>query len=155
MARIPTLMADRPRPTPTPTRARAFTLVELLIVVAILGIVAAIAVPSYAGYLTQVRRSDATILLTEAAGEQVRYFSEFNAYTSDLRELGYALADAVPSDEGHYTLSAAVDAADPSRFVLTATPVPGGLQAGDTDCGRFTINHNGVKGSSGTGEGCW
>jgi len=145
----------RLHPTRAAERAQAFTLIEILIVLAILGIVAAIAVPSYARYLTEVRRGDATILLTEAAGEQVRYFSEFNAYTADLRELGYSSADAVPSDAGHYTLSASVDAADPSRFVLSATPVAGGLQAGDTECGRFTINDNGVKGHSGDAEQCW
>lgn len=134
--------------------ARGFSLMELMITVAIVGIIAAIAVPSYSAYATKVRRTDATVLLLEMAGEQARYRSEFNAYTDDLTELGYDVADDVLSEEAFYTVSATVDAANPTTFLLTATPVPGGLQANDAECGAFTLNANGVKGSDG-GADCW
>ena len=128
-----------------------FTLVEILIAVAILSILMAIAVPSYNSYVMQSRRTDATVLLIQAAGEQQRYFTENNQFAPDMTTLGYG-ADDEPTENGHYTVASALTT---NGFVLTATPQ--GAQISDTICGNLTINSVGVKGKSGSGTvaDCW
>lgn len=116
---------------------RGFTLIELLIAVAIVGITAALAVPSYTSYMQQTRRTDATIFLVEAAGEQVRFFSENNRYAGDLAELGYDDA-TVKTPEGLYEVI--VDSTGPTGFVLQATPVAAGVQQNDAGCTTLTID---------------
>lgn len=125
---------------------------ELMITVAIIGIIAAIAVPSYNGYVLQSRRTDAVALLMEVAGEQVRFFSENNAYATDMTTLGYA-NNAEPSENGHYTVS--VTSTSSNVFTLTATPV--GDQARDAVCANFTLDSIGTKNISGSGTraDCW
>lgn len=133
--------------------AAGFTLIEILIVVAIVGIVAAIAVPSYSQYMTDARRTDAISFLSEVAGEQVRYFSSNNQYATSMQELGYGTADTFTTPEGHYVVS--VDNSTALKFLLTATPVAGGKQAGDAECANLTISHTGQKKSTGTKADCW
>lgn len=116
--------------------------------VAIVGILAAIAVPSYLAYVQNTRRTDATVLLTEAAGEQFRYYSGFNTYATDMSTLGYA-NDDVETEEGMYTV--AVDSADGTSFELVATPVANQSQANDTDCPELRIDSAGLK----TPAECW
>lgn len=137
-------------------RGHGFTLIELVIVVAIIGIVAAIAVPSYARYVERTRRVDATAFLAEVAGEQERYFSENNAYArTSMKELGYGAADTHPTPEGHYVVSIAPLGA--RGYTLTATAVPGGRQANDTDCAVLSLTSTGVKTPSAAagGANCW
>ena len=89
----------------TQLRMRGFSLIELLIVIAIIGIIAAIAIPSYSSYMTKTRRVDGTSFLIEAAGEQFRFFSEYNRFGTTMEELGYGNAATADSKEGHYTVS--------------------------------------------------
>lgn len=133
--------------------AVGFTLIEILIVVAIIGILAAIAVPSYSSYMTDARRTDAISFLSEVAGEQVRYFSNNNQYATTMKELGYGDAATVVTPEGHYVISVSNDTA--LKFVLTATPVTGGKQADDVECANLTISHTGQKKSTGVNADCW
>ncbi|MBX2839924.1 MAG: prepilin-type N-terminal cleavage/methylation domain-containing protein [Gammaproteobacteria bacterium] len=130
-----------------------FTLIEVLIVIAIVGILLAFAVPSYQAFMTDARRSDALVVLQEVAGEQQKFFTENNRFANDLTELGYDAAQASP--EGHYTVTATTPVA--TSFVLTAAPVAGGPQAGDTECGSFTLDSAGVKGITGSSSvaHCW
>lgn len=135
-------------------KSAGFTLIEVLITVAILGIIAAVAIPSYSGYVTKTRRTEAKSLLTEVAGEQQRYFSENNTYTDKLTVLGYP-ADSVDSEEGNYSVS--VTAQTVTSFTLTATRVAGKAQITDNECGDFEINSVGSKDISGTSTvaDCW
>ena len=139
----------------TAKRTSGFSLIELLIVVAILGIIAAIAVPSYLSYMTDTRRTDATSTLIEVAGEQFRYYSENNTYTDSMSDLGYGTADTALSKEGLYTIS--LVSASANSFVITATPVAGAAQASDTECTTFTLSSSNQKGSTGSisAQECW
>jgi type IV pilus assembly protein PilE len=130
---------------------KGFSLLELMIVVAIIGIIAAIAIPSYQQYIFESRRSDAQIALTTAAAEQERFYTYDNQYTSDIDNLGGAT-----SPEGYYTMS--VSATD-TTYTLTATAISTSTQFRDTDCRVMTLNHLGVKASLNSvpavSTGCW
>ncbi len=125
-------------------RTHGFTLIELLIAVAIVGIIAAVAVPSYSAYVQKTRRTDATIFLVEAAGEQVRFQSENNIYADALDDLGYP-DETMTTPEGLYRVSVRPDSATATAFVLEAVPVADRPQAGDADCQILTITSTGVK----------
>lgn len=133
-----------------------FTLIEVLIVVAIIGIIAAIAVPSYSIYITKANRTDAMNFLSEVAGEQQRYFSENNIYAGTMKELGYGTADTANSPENHYTVSINQPDDDKTIYILTAAPATGGKQQGDEECMAFTIDSTGNKGNTGgLNSDCW
>ncbi len=130
-----------------------FTLIELMITVVIIGILAAIAYPSYQNYTKQTRRSDAQIALTQAANQQERFFTECNVYASSLagtRSCGAAtLGYGTASPESYYTLTVgagAITAATCSQYscgyTITATPVAGTSQAND---GKYRIDSTSVK----------
>ena len=131
---------------------RGFTLIEVVIVTMIIGILAAVAVPAYSKYVTKTRRTDATVFLVEAAGEQVRFRAENNRYTDDLTELGYPAA-TVRTPEGDYDVRVEPDSvpASGTRFELVAVPVAGGRQANDAECASLSITSTGAR----TPAACW
>lgn len=132
-----------------------FTLIEVMIVVAIIAIIAAIAVPSYGQYVTNARRTDAISFLSEAAGEQERFFSNNNRYATDMKELGYGNAATFQTPEAHYVVSV-TNPGGTGTYLLSATPVVGGKQAGDDQCKAFTISHTGQKKNTGEATAnCW
>jgi type IV pilus assembly protein PilE len=138
---------------------RGLTLIELMIVVAVLAILATVVVPTYERYLTSVRRADGRAAVTDVALAQERYISVYQAYTDDFTELrdraGLDAALVKDADEGvspklHYTL--AVTAAT-TNFTITATRVPTGA---DKDCLTMTLNSAGVKDGTGDDKSkCW
>lgn len=118
---------------------RGYTITEILIVVAILGIIAAIGYPQYQNYVREARRADGHAALTRIAAQQERFFADNNIYTADLTDLGYGGATTLSLD-GHYLVASAVAGAS---FTLTATPQ--GNQTADTACPAMTLNSLGVK----------
>ena len=122
---------------------QGFSFIEVIVTVAILGTLAAIALPSYYQYLLETRRTDAYVALTLAAAEQERAYAINSAFLSDINALGGS-----QSEEGFYTLSVVVDGAS---YTLTATAVNNGVQAGDSGCLVLTLNHQGIK----TPSACW
>ena len=124
-------------------RAAGFTLIELMMAVAIIAIVASIAYPAYQDQVRKTRRSQGQALLLEIAGHMERYYYDNGAYTTDLTDLGYATASNVPSEAGYYTVSVnPATAACPvaSCYVLTAT-----AQGGQAPDGNLTLSAAGQK----------
>lgn len=131
-----------------------FTLIEVVVAVAIVGILASIAYPSYTETMRKSRRADAKVVLTDAAAREERWFTENNAYTTNVNNLGGS-GGTLYSEEGYYNITVSNAACgDTSCFMLTATPVAGGVQVSDTDCATLTLSHTGAKGSTGGGN-CW
>lgn len=124
-----------------------FTLIELMIVVAIIGIISAIAYPSYTEYVLRGNRSEAQAFLNDAAARQERYYAQNNTYADTNAKLGYATAN---SSSSKYTL--AITNASATTYTLTATPANT-----DSKCGNLTLNQAGTKGESGSGTvaDCW
>jgi type IV pilus assembly protein PilE len=133
-----------------------FTLIELMVTVAIVTILATIAVTSYTSQVQKSRRTEAKSALLDLAGREERLFSTTNTYSSDESFLGYATVSTpmtnMPFGNGYYQMTAVATA---TTYTLTATPV--GAQAGDATCGSFSVNQLGVQAVSGTGTvaSCW
>jgi type IV pilus assembly protein PilE len=137
------------------TQQSGFSLIELMIVIVILGVLMAIAIPNYNGYLERTRRTDARGALLEVASAQERIYFERNQYTSALADVwNYQEDGAYVSNEGHYVLSVVLTDDDTNRFTATATAQ--NKQTGDEDCATFSIDETGLKAATGDDpSGCW
>jgi type IV pilus assembly protein PilE len=135
-----------------PSRTRGFNLVELMIVTAIIGILAAIAYPSYTQYVLRSNRADAQAILMESAQFMERYFTTNNSY------VGATVLSAV-SPKGaagtaiKYNISFSVTAAAATPNVYTLQAVPANGQTADTTCGTLTVSQTGAQ--TPTTAGCW
>lgn len=119
--------------------ARGYTLTEVMVTMAIIGILAAIVIPTYSAYIQRANRSDARAQLVEAAAFLQRAFSQSNAYPNALPQ-PYVQAPA--TGVAKYTIAVAVAGAG-AQYTLTATRV--GSMVND-ECGDFTLRQDGVRG---------
>ena len=127
----------------TRTHTCAFTLLELMIVVGIIAILAALAIPAYGRYGYRARRPDGQELLLRLANAQERYYSTNNKYGA-LTDLNF---NFTTSEKGFYNATMSVTSpggASSSAFTASAVPVAGGAQAKDV-CGTLSIDNAGVK----------
>jgi type IV pilus assembly protein PilE len=148
-------------------QARGFTLIELMIVVALIAILAAIAYPSYEDYVMRATRTEAKNRLMQVASEQEKFFSTFNRYagsidgarTTDPATSGLNISASTqdlvggspdPDDQAYYTIAVALTNGN-LGYTLTATPV--GSQQTRDRCGEMTLDHLGNKAAA--IDGCW
>ncbi|MCB1672046.1 MAG: type IV pilin protein [Gammaproteobacteria bacterium] len=153
-------------------RQQGYTLIEILIVVAILGILAAVAIPSYQNSVLTSNRSVAHAALLDLANRQEQFYLDNRTYSTDLTDLGYPAAmvfsnsgsSAVAINDNHSLVASTsterlyfvqIDAGNATTFALSA--VPQLTQAGDSECGTLGLSSTGVKAETGSGSvsDCW
>ena len=131
------------------TRSQSgFTLIEVMITVAIIGILVAIAVPSYTQYVQRTRRNECAGVMISMANALERRFTQTNAYNTGGALGGFSC----PADGGTATYNLAINPLTATTYSINA--VPTGPQAGDS-CGTLTLSQTGLKGSALTIDRCW
>lgn len=146
-------------------RTRGFTLIEMMITVAIVGILSAIAMSLYTLQVQKSRRTDARTAVLDLAGREERFFSVANNYSQLPADVGYPGAWPQVVGSGYYSVTVTVP--DPAyvaaggvgpSYVITATAI--GLQLPDTACASFSVNQLGKQSSLTSGgvdstATCW
>ena len=135
----------------TGRHVKGFTLIEIMIAVVVIGILGAIAYPSYVNQMQQTRRADCQAALMQLAGVMERDFSRNNQYRNLIAAGGFA--NQCPIDGGNAVYTLGYQALTATTYTLQATPA--GPQGGDA-CGTLTLTNTLLKGqSSGTLAECW
>lgn len=144
-------------------RNKGFTLIELMIVVAILGVISSLALPSYTEYMRKAKRSDAKVELLRIAQLQENFFVQNLSYAKSLKQLGFSV-NSVGSAKGLYNISVTSKtpaACDPNAappiscltYELTAIPVTGKGQEHDKNCNGFRVDNVSRQWAKGYGSG--
>ena len=136
--------------------SRGFTLFEVLIVLVLVGILAALALPSLRQQSMRVHRNEAMTALLQLQLAEEKFYLRHGSYTGDISSAppsGLGLSASAP---GRYLLSVAL-AADAQSFIASATPAPSGGQEADHECLAFSIDARGRRAVSGTRDArhCW
>lgn len=135
-------------PSKTLAGARGFTLVELMIVVAIVAILAVVAFPSYQDSVRKSNRAAAESYLMDLAQRQQQYLNDARSFATTAAALGTSTPSTVSP---YYTVTITVAAGSPPSYSLAAAPI--GTQVSDS-CGTLTLTSAGAKTSS-AGSRCW
>ena len=142
-------------------RTAGVTLVEIMVVVGIVALLAAVAVPSYRQYTIRAHRTEAMAALLRLATNQERFYLQNNEYTLDPEALGFP---AGLSEQGVYTLEIGTNMGVTVDWFAIARPTPGGGrnsidQTPDTECTAFTLTSAGVRTATplpnGANDRCW
>ena len=141
-----------------------FTLIELMIVIAIAAIIAAIAIPSYNDSVSKSRRAEGRAFILEAAQAMERHYSEFGRYADSINTGGNVSEDTMvfntASENGLYQLSVGqngLSQLNNQSFTLVASPPADSPQSSD-GCGAYTLTNQSVKGVQNatlSPEECW
>ena len=143
-------------------RQAGITLLEMMIVLVIVAILAAVAYPSYQDHIVRSNRTVGASTLLEVAARQEQFFANNASYASTTVQMGFPAAYHVDRDGEQGTSATSIylitvanfsSAAPVLDYTLTATRQ--NWQTRDDDCGNLTLNDRGVKGQSGSGERCW
>ncbi|MGJ7462702.1 type IV pilin protein [Halomonas sp. MA07-2] len=139
-------------PAGSTRRSAGFTLIELMIAVAVIGILASIAIPSYQGYLERARVTDGQSLLMDLAGRLERCYTVNSNYSTCIDTPTVTTELLFLSDEKFYRVTSDDFSASAATFTITATRNPDELKQGQVKCEWLQINQQGKKDSD---NDCW
>jgi len=136
---------------------KGFTLIELMIVVAVVGVLAAIAIPSYQDYVRRSQRAEARAEVLRAEGWLERFYTENNRYsnnaTNDQNTAFSTRFTGVPAGSTtRYTIALTITNGGAS-YTISATPTTTGPMNGDA-CGAYSKTNTGALTYNGTGSRC-
>ena len=156
------------QPFQVSTRARGFSLIELMIVIAIVGVLAAVALPNYNRYIARASRADARSQLLQAAQFMQRFYSANDRF--DVDRSNNAVLDQMPANlkqspaDGNalYMLAIPAGTLTNASYVLQMVPVEGTRMAND-ECATLTFSSTGIRGvlvdgvaaSATVRDACW
>ena len=145
-----------------PAAMRGVTLIELMVVVAIVAVMFAVAFPAYDRYIVRTKRAVGQNVLVQVADRQQQFFMDNKRYAADLTDLGFTADPFIVADDGSSTVTGYPDAVysvslsnvTVTSYTATAAPL-GGQLSRDTSCGSLSLTQAGAKGHSGSGDNCW